>query len=194
MWIKSFKLETEKPRKEKEERRKKGTNQRRRYPYFSFLFSCFLTISQMKKISILKLNAGISLIEIIIYIAVFSIVAMLTARFVAQGYKVYYFGQEQSDAIRSAQKGVEIMVKEIREARHADNGAYPLGLSNDQEFIFYSDIDQDNYTEKVRYFLDGENFKKGIINPSETEPINYDGEEMVTILSEYVRNGAEPIF
>ena len=139
-------------------------------------------------------NSGISLLEIIIYIAVFSIVAMLTARFVAQGYKVYYFGQEQSDAIRSAQKGIEVMVKEIREARHADNGTYPLGLANDQEFIFYSDIDQDNYTEKVRYFLDGENFKKGIINPSETEPINYDGEEMVTILSEYVRNGAEPIF
>ena len=86
------------------------------------------------------------------------------------------------------------MVKEIREARPADNGAYPLELADDQEFIFYSDIDQNDKTERVRYFLDGTNFNKAVINPSEVEPITYDGPETITTLSEYVRNATSSIF
>lgn len=148
----------------------------------------------MKKTSIPKSNAGISLLEIIIYIAIFSLAIVITTNFIVQGYKVYYFGQEQSDAIRSAQAGVETMVREIREARSADNGAYALELADDQEFIFYSDVDQDELTEKVRYFLDGATLKKGIIKPSITEPITYDGPETITVISEYVHNGANPIF
>lgn len=137
---------------------------------------------------------GISFLEIVTYIAIFSLVILIITRFVVQGYQVYYFGQEQNDAIRQAQIGIETMVKEIREARYADNGAYPLELANDQEFIFYSDIDQDNATERVRYFLFNTNFIKGIINPSETEPINYNGPEILATLSENVRNDVGPIF
>lgn len=137
---------------------------------------------------------GVSFLEIVTYIAIFSLVILIITRFVVQGYQVYYFGQEQNDAIRQAQIGIETMVKEIREARYADNGAYPLELANDQEFIFYSDIDQDNATERVRYFLFNTNFIKGIINPSETEPINYNGPEILATLSENVRNDVGPIF
>ena len=142
----------------------------------------------------IKNKTGISLLEIIVYIAIFIMLAIIVTRFVAQGYKVYYFGQEQNDAIRFAQTGVETMVKEIREARPGDNGAYPLELADDQEFIFYSDIDQDDKTERVRYFLDGTNFIKGVINPSEDEPVNYGGEEATTTLSQYVRNATSSIF
>jgi len=139
-------------------------------------------------------NHGVSLLEVIIYIALFCIVTLIIARFVTQGFKVYTFGQEQNDAIRFAQTGIKTMVKEIREARHGDDGAYPLELANDQELIFYSDIDQDDKTERVRYFLDGTNLKKSVINPSETYPINYSGSETIITLSEYVRNNIDPIF
>lgn len=142
----------------------------------------------------IKNNTGISLLEIIVYIAIFAIVTVLVTNFIAQGYKVYYFGQEQSDATRHAQKGVAVMVKEIREARQGDNSAYPIELADDQEFIFYSDIDQDDSTERVRYFLDATSFKKAVTNPSVEEPITYDGPETITTLSEYVRNATSSIF
>lgn len=150
-------------------------------------------IQKLKK-HILRNNHGISLLEIVLYIAIFSIITVIVTRFIVQGYKVYYFGQEQNDAIRFAQRGVATMVKEIREARYGDNGAYPLEFADNQEFIFYSDIDQDDATERVRYFLEGTDFKKGVTNPSEVKPIDYNGEETRTVLSQYVRNSADPIF
>ncbi|NQU77769.1 hypothetical protein HQ544_03675 [Candidatus Falkowbacteria bacterium] len=142
----------------------------------------------------IKNNQGLGIIEIVLYVAIFSIATIIVMNFMVQGYKVYYFGQEQTDAIRFAGTGIKTMVREIREARPADNGSYPLELADDQLFIFFSDIDQDDKTERVRYFLDGTDFKKGIINPSENEPITYDGPEETITLSKYVRNGADPIF
>jgi len=139
-------------------------------------------------------NQGVSLLEIIIYVAIFSILLIIVTNFVAQGLKVYNFTQEQNDAVRFAGQSIETMIKEIREARIGDNGAYPLELADDQELIFYGDIDQDDKTERVRYFLNNTSFQKGVIQPSVTHPINYSGVETITTLSEHVRNDTNPIF
>jgi hypothetical protein len=68
-------------------------------------------------------------------------------------YKTKSYQWEQSLAISEARRGIETMVKEIREAREGENGAYPLEFAGDKELIFYSDIDNDGETERVRYFL-----------------------------------------
>ncbi len=68
-------------------------------------------------------------------------------------YKTHGFEMEQSLAISEARRGIEIMVKEIRKAREGENGAYPIEYAGDKELIFYSDIDGDGKTERVRYFL-----------------------------------------
>ncbi|HPU92366.1 MAG TPA: hypothetical protein PLD97_02090, partial [bacterium] len=39
-------------------------------------------------------------------------------------------------------------------------------------FTFYSDIDADSYPEKVRYFISGSVFKKGVTKPS-GNPLTY---------------------
>jgi hypothetical protein len=86
------------------------------------------------------------------------------------------------------------MVRELREARYGDDGSYILSDAQDQEIIFYSDIDTDNSTEKVRYYLNGTSLMKGVTESS-GDPPSYGGAiEVTTLLSPYVRNGATPIF
>jgi len=98
-------------------------------------------------------SAGFTLIETLTAIAVFMLIIGASMGFIVMSYRVYGYSLQQSTAINEARKGIETMVKEIREARTGDDGSYPIEKAEDKEFIFYSDIDKDGATERVRYFL-----------------------------------------
>jgi type II secretory pathway pseudopilin PulG len=112
---------------------------------------------------------GISLVETLVTIGIFGVIIVIVSGIVLSLYKTQNYSWQQSLAIDEARRGVRIMVKEIREARYGDNGAFLLEKAGDKEFVFYSDIDEDGDTEKVRYFL-------GIVNSgSQTQIIFYRG-------------------
>jgi len=139
-------------------------------------------------------QTGFTLLELTITVGIFIIIVFAWNDFALQSFRSAAFGQEQLEAIRQAQKGVEIMAKELRELSLAESGSYPLVLADDQEIIFYSDIDQDIYSERVRYFLDGTDLKKGVIEPT-GNPITYDlNNEIISIISTNVRNDTLPVF
>lgn len=96
---------------------------------------------------------GISLVETLVAIFVFAILMLAISFAVVSLYKTRTYQVEQSLAVSEARDGIERMVKEIREARQGENGAYPIEYAGDKEFIFYSDVDNDGKTERVRYFL-----------------------------------------
>lgn len=141
-----------------------------------------------------KYNQGITLLELIITISIFIIIILSWNNFILQSYRSATFGQEQIEAIRQGQKGISLMAQEIRELSTAENGAYGLELAGDQEIIFYSDIDQDVYTERVHYFLENNTLKKGITEPS-GNPLTYNpANEVVTDVVNFIRNDNLPIF
>ena len=141
------------------------------------------------------MSKGFTLVESIMVVAIFSIVMLLVTEFVIQGYYSYRYNFEQIEAITQARRGVETAVREIREAKPGDDGSYPLELADDNQLIFYSDIDADGETERVRYFLDGSTFKKGIIKPSGS-PVSYPtDQEQIKIVAKYINNPPDvPIF
>jgi len=133
-----------------------------------------------------------TLIEALMTISILIFSLAATTGFIMGLYRAHSFTFQQALAISEARQGIETMVKEIREARPGDDGSYIIEIAEDYQFIFFSDIDKDGAVEKVRYFIDNTDFKKGVINPS-GEPARYSGEETIFILSKYVRN-APPIF
>ena len=94
-----------------------------------------------------------TLIETLVAVAVFTLAIGALASFILMAYRTQGYGWQQSLAINEARRGIETMVKEIREAREGGDGSYPIEKAGDKEFIFYSDIDQDDQVERVRYFL-----------------------------------------
>lgn len=139
------------------------------------------------------MNKSFTLIETLVAIFVFVLAMGTVSALIVRGYQSQAFTFQQSQAIDEARRGIETMVKEIREARPGDDGSYIIERAEDFEFIFYSDIDKDEDTEKVRYFTSENTFKKGVIDPSGW-PIGYNPEdEEIFILSQYVRN-QPPIF
>ena len=84
-----------------------------------------------------KNQFGLALMEILVALGIFLFVIVLVWLFVKQSYRVQTFIFGQSTAIAEAQRGVERLVKEAREALPGDTGAYALESANDFEFIFY---------------------------------------------------------
>ncbi len=101
-----------------------------------------------------------TLIETLVTIFVFSLAMGAVSGFVLMAYRTQIYTWQQSMAIDEARRGIETMVKEIRKARQGDDGSYPIEKADDKEFIFYSDIDGDGKTERVRYFLGTVNWGK----------------------------------
>jgi len=133
---------------------------------------------------------GFSLIEMIVLIAVFVviIIAIVSAlRFVYRGQR---FAFEQADATRSARTGIEKAVRSLREMSYADNGAYPVISMATSSIDFYSDYDNDKKIERIHYFLDGTNFKKGITESSGDPPTYNISNEVVSLVSDNVRNAS----
>ena len=142
----------------------------------------------------LGISHGLTLIETLVTIFIFTLIMGVVVGFIIMAYQVHGYTWQQSMAIDEARKGIETMVKEIREAKSGADGSYPIEKAEDFQFIFYSDIDQDLAVERVRYFVQGTDFKKGVIDPTGW-PIEYDSEnEEIFTLSQYVRNEATPVF
>ena len=134
--------------------------------------------------------AGFTLVETVIVISVVTLVMGAVVSSVIYFYRVNDYAIEQAFAITSARRGVESMVQDIREATYSDIGTYPIVEMGSTTFILYSDVDRDDRVERIRYFLDGQNFKRGSIESSGS-PRTYDSaNEVVATLSDNVRNGA----
>jgi type II secretory pathway pseudopilin PulG len=135
-------------------------------------------------------NCGMTFIEMIVYLSIFSIIIMAITYSVASFYRYNAYGLEQSQAVDSARRGIDPTINNIREATYSDEGAYPIISASANSFSFYSDVDRDNSIEKVRLFLDSSTntFKKGLTD-SAGDPPTYDSQpETLFTLADNVRN------
>lgn len=96
---------------------------------------------------------GFTLTETLVSIFVFSLLTGALFLSIFSIYKTHSYQWQQAIAISEARKGIETMVKEIREAREGENGTYPIEYAGEKEFIFFADVDDDGKAERVRYFL-----------------------------------------
>lgn len=138
--------------------------------------------------------SGFTLIELLVTMAITGIFAigLVGLQRIMSNAQLTTFGSYLD--VDQANNSISTMVREIRNIRAADNAAYPLERAQDQEMIFYSDVDYDGDTDRVRYSLSGNNFIKGIVNPvgfPATYPLV---NEKVKVVTDAVRNGTNPIF
>lgn len=142
-----------------------------------------------------KTKKGMTLVDVIIAIGIFTVgVAGFTILF-SRAWTANSFIIEEGQATLMASRAVDRVIREVREARQADNGDFMISSGDDFNLTVYIDDDEDGVTERVHYFLESEQVKKGVTDPSGT-PISYPpGDESVVVISNYVMNSpSEPIF
>jgi type II secretory pathway pseudopilin PulG len=94
-----------------------------------------------------------TLVELMVTIAVMTVVVTATMGLIQSFYKDNAFLVEQTAALASARKGVNQAITDIREASYGDDGSYLISSAGTSTLTLYSDIDNDTYVERVKYDL-----------------------------------------
>lgn len=156
------------------------------------IFSKSLFKISNKKTS--RLVSGFTLMEILITMAIFSLIMGAISVFARN---VYYYNNIFSGGLVSydqAKKILQPIASEIRGASSSSLGAYPLETTGDTSFVFFTDTNNDGIKERIRYFVSGVNLMRGVIVPS-GNPIQYvSANETISTVVEGIRNGATPVF
>lgn len=109
-------------------------------------------------------TTGFTLLEVVLAMFIFAVILGLALIFGAYFSKSYDFSFEENIAVGEAERSVRVMSQELREARDGEDGSYPLATANDQELVFYSDVDNDGQTERVRYYLVANQLVRQVFN------------------------------
>lgn len=134
-----------------------------------------------------------TLLETIVYIALFGLVFLALTNAIIAFYQSNRYALEQMTQLDSARKGVSALVTSIREATYSESGAYPIESAERNGMTFYADTDNDGTVERIRYFLSGSNFQKGVIVPTGSPAVYAPASEIVTTLAEYIRNAEQGV-
>jgi hypothetical protein len=137
-------------------------------------------------------EAGLSLLETLVWVAVFTIAMLAVSSTMLTLYRANAYTIEQGQAVESASKGIEIGIREMREAQYASDGSYPIVAIGPNSFTFYADVDNDPLIERVRYTIVGTNFVRYVLNPT-GDPATYSGTEVSSVVSDQVRNLANNV-
>jgi prepilin-type N-terminal cleavage/methylation domain-containing protein len=72
----------------------------------------------------------------------------------------------QSEATSEAQRAMDTMVREIRQAREIADGAGAFKSTEERRCSFYADLDRDGTPERITYYVDGTDLYRALAKPT----------------------------
>ena len=141
-------------------------------------------------------HSGFGLVELIVAVGIFALIGGASTWFVIHGLRYNNIIWEQLSTQNEGRKAVKYFVDDLRKAEESSLGSYPVVKAGEYEVIFYANLDDEVDRERVRYWLEDNTFKKGVVKPS-GNPLSYPTEnESVVELAHSVVNAEKiaPIF
>ncbi|MDD2657027.1 MAG: prepilin-type N-terminal cleavage/methylation domain-containing protein [Patescibacteria group bacterium] len=145
-----------------------------------------------------KNKKGFTLIEVLVTLAIFSILVSGASWFIIGSNRDLAVMWEQLVTQNQGKKTLEHVINYVRKAETSSVGSYPLNTTEPYNLIFYANVDSNNMIEKVQFWLDDKTLKETITHPSSTASSNiYENGTSQTIdLADNVKNMelAVPVF
>ncbi len=138
-------------------------------------------------------SRGFSLAEVVVSVAIVSMLAVTVGTFQRDVFYVNTMAQSSLNAQFDARHVVKTMVAELRKASPSSLGSYPILLASPTALTFYSDLDGNGVKEQVRYFMSGKSLKKGVIVPTGSPLVYNSGNEVVNTYDGTTSALAQPV-
>ncbi len=140
-------------------------------------------------------NYGFSILEMLVSVAIISLIGLAVANFQKDIFSLNTHLQDSLSAQLDARKVLRSFIAEVRSASPSSLGGYAIESAGTSSITFYSNIDNDLYKERLRYFLQGSDLKRGVIKPGGNPLVYNPSDEEFDIIARDVVNGTNtPIF
>jgi type II secretory pathway pseudopilin PulG len=141
-----------------------------------------------------KINErGMSLIEVIIAMGIMILFSFVIPEIFLSSFRSQKIVFDQLEAQRQGRRTLQDFVNELRASSYSSIGAYPIEVASTTEIVFYSNLDNNGYIEKIRYYRNGRNLIKGVTAPTGT-PLAYLPQDEVTSTVVDIINNTTSIF
>lgn len=107
-----------------------------------------------------------TLVEMLIGIAVMVILLGMITTFIIRAFYLNRYSYEQGLNVAVMQNSLRSFITNLREAKQSDAGEYMIVLADDYEMTFFANVDDDDATERLHYYLEDEQLKIGISKAS----------------------------
>lgn len=139
-------------------------------------------------------DSGFSVIEVVVATFILTLVGIAVYAFQKNVFSLNRILSQSIVAQEEVRHALKIMSAEIRAASPSSIGAYAIAQTTASSFVFYSNIDDDSFKERVRYFLDGAVLKKGVTKPA-GDPLTYNpASEVISDVVRDMANSTTAIF
>jgi prepilin-type N-terminal cleavage/methylation domain-containing protein len=130
---------------------------------------------------------GYTLIEMLVVVAILSIIIPTLYVVILNLYKTHGRTFARATVVSDALHGLQVITGDIRSAAFAENGSLPIVSIGTSTITFYVDTDLDGRVDRVQYTLTDTTITKGVVKPtaSSSYPVE---DEVVSVLSSYVGN------
>lgn len=137
---------------------------------------------------------GYTLIELLMTIALTAIVISLSVFILTYYLRNYTFSFTQQQIVNEGQTTFMQLIRNIREIRTGENGSWPIIDAQDTSFTFYSDVTNDGRADRVRFYVENNQLKRGIIEPT-LPPVTYPIiNEKISVVADHIDTSLGPIF
>lgn len=150
----------------------------------------YISIPLPKMIIIKQKNLGFTIVEVIVVVSIFSTLLFAVTNLLISIIENPRMQLSSLDTIDQARIASSKFSNEIRAAAY---GSYPITEAQDDEIIFFSPIGASSgKVNRIRYFLDGTDVKKGVIAP--VGGVYDPGSETITTVFSGLENQENPLF
>ena len=137
---------------------------------------------------------GFTLLEVLVASGISLVILTILFNWGSDMWRQNTFVQSSLLAESEARSAMKTIIAEIRSATAGNDGSYALALASTTAVTFYSDLDRDGDREKVRYFVENGELKKGVTqfvgSPGSYVPAN----EKITITVRNLTNATSGVF
>lgn len=139
-------------------------------------------------------NQGFTLVEMIVSVAIISVIAVLVGSFQRDVFFLNRVTQANLNAQVEGRRAARVFTAELREASPSSSGAYPIAQAGTSTITFFSNVDSDASKEQVRYFLQNKKLMRGVIKPTGNPPVYTGTETLTTLVTDVSNDNNTPVF
>jgi len=132
-------------------------------------------------------NRAMTLIEVIVWVSVFTAIMIALVSTLLYLYRTNAYAIEQASAVASGERGLDVIVRTIREATYSSNGAYPIVSIAANQITFYVNSNPNSSVEKITYFIQGNSIYQSTIEPQGNPPAYTTASTTINV-ADYVHN------
>lgn len=143
----------------------------------------------VKSLSIKNYSSGMSLLEMVILIGIYTLLLLAITSSIAEIYKYNSYAISQANEIENARNGMTRWSKDVREMTDGEDGTFPLAVIEEHRIGYYSDTDQDLSVEYVEYILASTTLTKYTYNATGSPAVySTTTPDLTETISLYVQN------